>query len=375
MKTNPSVVSLATAVLIASLALPCTGADELTALRLKYEEQLAGIEARSSARMAQIGEQYAGDLKALAARMKARGDLDGVLSIRREANRFAQAKDLTSTSIVEQPKTLHAIQTSYLNTFAAAVPIEKSRSISLLWHRYDGALTALEKRLTSHDDIEGALVVRKERERVRDSAAVRSAEFVLADSEARQKAGATIQQPEDTQATATPLRIEGFAKSVSASNARAYNTYRGIPTMSYWAYARDGQQFAWKTAKVPRIVRSDRVVIEWAGANGTIPAEFELVLNGKPLLTFSSGQATSREWTSGASSLAFVFHSYTPRVGNVGTYALTVPVRLLIAGREQTLRVIPKEKDQPGTWVMIHNFTDMTARESEGKRAPDESSN
>src|SRR3990172_10405164 len=81
--------------------------EEYTALLKKdrqvVEQQLARIEADAMKSLEAWPAEYARSLKALEEKLKKDGDLQGVLAVRKESDRFAANKQIPAEAVVETP--------------------------------------------------------------------------------------------------------------------------------------------------------------------------------------------------------------------------------------------------------------------------------
>ena len=333
-----------------------TGSMTLETLQSAFSSKEVEIEAAFVKASSEALNTYGKAIEPARKERKNAGDLDAVLALDAELKRFAA--DRTIPAADKMPAAMAGEVATYRKSIANAEAARTNQRAGIL-NTYVKSLDSLVKRLTQQDKLDDAKAAKAEKDR---------AALMLADTSTRTPTSvktprntADTQRPQTTQDTA-PIRIEGFAELTSSSYSGMYPNLRGAETMSYWAYASgENQHLEWQTAKLPRFITASRVAFVWAGANsGASDAEFNLRLNGKQLLVFNSAQATSKEWTLGEVSLAFVF-SNGQNMRNYGTYTLTVPTKLLKAGQQQKLRVVPKSDRYKDAWIMVHNFTDMTA--------------
>lgn len=332
--------------------------DEVVKMRGKYDERMKEIDADATAKQQKVLKKYKSTLIVVERKVKLKGDLDGLLIVRSEVERFDVQKDLSVTNAVPQPDELRSVQELYLK-YLGAISLDRARDIKKLWQQYDAALATLEKKNTVQGKVETALAVRAERDRVEKSSVVMSAHTAVAELAPVKKEPESVNK---SMSFTAPV-IEGFSEIVSASVSGKYPTYRGVLTSAYWTKTGEGQYVEWKTAKVPNNYPSNEAVFVWAGSNSPSEEDFNLLLNGKDLLSFSSGQNRSKKWKSSFSSLAFAYKNNEG--GNAGIFTLTVPVSIVAKGKKQILKIVPKTKKTSNAWVMVHDFKDMTTATKE----------
>ena len=344
-----------------------TGIMTLETLQAAFRSKQAAIEAAFVKASSDALNTYGRAIEPARRERKNAGDLDAVLALDEELKRFAADRTIPAPDKI--PAAIAREVATYRKSIANAETARTTQLAGLL-NIYIKSLDSLVKRLTQQDKLDDAKAASAEKDR---------AEIMLAENGTNvpktfktPSNTADTQPPQTTQDTA-PLRIEGFAEISTAPNSGFYRTFRNTGTMSHWTYAKgEKQHLEWQTAKLPISITASKVIFVWAGANSHIPGsgtDFDLRLNGKQLLVFNSAQATSKEWTVDEISLAFSFSRQTGH-GNFGTYSLTVPTKLLKAGQQQQLRVVPKSDRHEKAWIMVHNFTDMTAPKPNNPQTP-----
>jgi len=342
-----------------------TGSMTLETLQSAFSSKEVEIEAAFVKASSEALNTYGKAIEPARKERKNAGDLDAVLALDAELKRFAA--DRTIPAADKMPAAMAGEVATYRKSIANAEAARTNQRAGIL-NTYVKSLDSLVKRLTQQDKLDDAKAAKAEKDR---------AALMLADTSTRTPTSvktprntADTQRPQTTQDTA-PIRIEGFAEISTAPNSGIYPTFRNTGTMSHWTYAKgEKQHLEWQTAKLPRSITASKVVFVWAGANSSLSdAEFDLRLNGKQLLVFNSAQAKSKEWTVDDVSLAFAFSSGA-HLGNFGTYTLTVPTKLIKAGEQQKLRVVPKSDRYKEAWIMVHNFTDMTAPKPNNPQTP-----
>lgn len=108
---------------------------------------------------------YRKALAAIEERFVRKGDLEGVLAVRREAERFATSASVAEDTVVKKPKELAALQKDHRELEQRATALRK-REHSALTKLHVARLEEMKKHLTTQRRIDEALAVAKEIERV-----------------------------------------------------------------------------------------------------------------------------------------------------------------------------------------------------------------
>lgn len=144
------------------------GANSLQQARQKYE---AGLQAYAQAEVDKITAlktAYISGLQEVMKKVQAKGDLDGVLGVKNESEKFNNDQSFPVT-VVAAPVELKDFQT-LCNDKMAAYGTEKQQKSAALTQQYLAFLDALEKTLTKQGALDKALEVRKEKKAVSESA-------------------------------------------------------------------------------------------------------------------------------------------------------------------------------------------------------------
>ncbi len=147
-------------------------ADEVVALFertcAKYKEVLEEIERNYRGRVVQVQTNFLGSLEKMENTMQEKGDLMGVLAVRKEQESFQ--------GISEFPPKIRSAGSTYAevadlkkkyNQQLDALQQDRDQEIALRTRQYDNRLAEFERRLTQAGKIDDALRVHAERERVR----------------------------------------------------------------------------------------------------------------------------------------------------------------------------------------------------------------
>lgn len=329
-------------------------ADEsLDAVRAKYNERLQVINSGFEKQKKEMFEKYDATLVALEEKIKAKGDLDGILVVRKEAERFKKEQDLSVTNIVGSAGNLQEVQQICLSMYDDLLVVWAGDVVKLCG-LYDAALAKQEKTFTSNDKVKLAIEVRNERDRVIESTELSLSRKILVKKHKETKQSAPI-KIESKISFDMPV-VEGFGKIISAPNSGNYPNHRSIPATAYWTYSGKEQFVEWKTTRVPSNYMASDVIFVWCGSNSNTLGEFDLFFNDKKVLTFNSQQKSTKKWSLG--NIIFEFRHINNKADNSGLFVLRVPSDLVEKGRTQTIRVDARTKEKSMAWIMIYNFAD-----------------
>ena len=153
---------------ITVVSLSRAAGTELEELRGKYDaglERLAGTAAKEAG---ELNRQYAGKLRKLAEAVQDDGDLDKLVAVRSEIDRFQTQKTAPERDQLSEVAELRKLQKTY-RKLLARIGAKRDDKRSRLAKKYEDALQVLEKGLTQRGDVDEALRVRAEREELRAS--------------------------------------------------------------------------------------------------------------------------------------------------------------------------------------------------------------
>ena len=158
-----------------------TPSVDLKTLKSKYKQDLAVIQADSDKALTNSIQGYADALKVLGQKLQGAGDLDGILAVQKESERFGKEKAIPEGAVVADNVALRELQL-YWQKMPETIDISKSRKIVALSKGHIAALEAAKKQLTTQGKVEEAVELKNEIERLRTSAEVTAAEFILTSS-------------------------------------------------------------------------------------------------------------------------------------------------------------------------------------------------
>lgn len=165
---------------------------ELPALKAALTESLAAIDAERK----QKSQSYDSMLGELATKLKTKGDLDGLLAVRAEIERFGKDKKIPTEPTPDTQSVVLKARQDYRQTQEAA-ELDRCRRIIALVKHYTEKLDAIKVKLTKADRIEDAIAVNKEIKRVQEDQAFTSASFIVAAATAKNPEAAATEKTEN----------------------------------------------------------------------------------------------------------------------------------------------------------------------------------
>ncbi len=142
----------------------------------EFAKDVAGFRADYVAETNSIPLKYKRDLEALQANFQKAGDLDGLLAVKKEIERYRKVKaeeadpfeavpEMTADVIVQKPAELGNLQRQYVSRFSEAATTLKN-SISERGEKYRAQIKSMQTALTKAGKIDEAIAVRNESDRV-----------------------------------------------------------------------------------------------------------------------------------------------------------------------------------------------------------------
>lgn len=173
-----------------------------------------------------------------------------------------------------------------------------------------------------------------------------------------------------TFAEGEPQAAEGFSTKIYASRTVNFSTYRGTKTTSYYEYARKNEYIEWYTDTTPSTYTTGKVTFLWSGLTGPDSGSYHISLNGKRIITFTSGYRQDKTWTSGDYELFFDYRRtisygswFRRRYYGAGVYYLTAPADDVIPGEKNRIKIEAGSGSAKYDRAMVYNFTDTLSYE------------
>lgn len=173
-----------------------------------------------------------------------------------------------------------------------------------------------------------------------------------------------------TFAEGEPQAAEGFSTKIYASRTVNFSTYRGTKTTSYYEYAGKNEYIEWYTDTTPSTYTTGKVTFLWSGLTGPDSGSHHISLNGKRIITFTSGYRQDKTWASGDYELFFDYRRtisygswFRRRYYGAGVYYLTAPADDVIPGEKNRIKIEAGSGSAKYDRAMVHNFTDTLSYE------------
>ena len=205
----------------ALIAATNAGASQLDTYRETYEREVQKIRDAHATSLGSLSNSYAKSLDVAIDTLRREGDPDAVVTAMAEKVRFERDRTIPSTPADDLPRLLQDLQAKY-NETVKAVGIAKAKRFTDLTNRYIVALNRLMRILTNESNLEEALLVKNEMERV---------EFVVADIESKlkgiadRKAVEKAKQEEETRLARLRMRLPKEARDAVEWNGHFYKFF------------------------------------------------------------------------------------------------------------------------------------------------------
>lgn len=206
-------------------------ANPLATVKPAYDQEAGKIRTEANAKYAALNQQYLRSLETLDAQFKQAGELESLLVVRKELERFKKSEALPDTALVSAPAHLATAQRAYVD---AKNTLRRDRDIRLakLTRAYLDQLAQLKKHLTQQDRIADALTVQREEDSVRTAVDLNPDE-APPPAPTGSRAGATAVAGTPPGQTATP-----YAMKPPKGYIWLYVTERGLPVKNQSFYFR-----------------------------------------------------------------------------------------------------------------------------------------
>ncbi len=149
--------------LLVMVCLQAGFAGELEALRERFTAEVSKLQEKKQTAIHEWEREYLQSLLALKTEVRDEGNLDGVLALRQETERFLAERGLPDP--LSAFEALNSLQLEALKGLERLDLVEQNE-LHTLAKRYDGLLEKLQRTYTQQNQIEAALEVKKERERI-----------------------------------------------------------------------------------------------------------------------------------------------------------------------------------------------------------------
>lgn len=148
--------------------------DEFLALQQAYQERVATTEAKYLDLTKKIPSEYTNALNRLEQLLARNANLDGVLAVRGERDRFAVSQDIPANAVVQSPAELKALQEKF-SGMPGTLESAKRKEIARFSSDYVEKLERIKATLTKSLKIDEAVAIKHEIEKVRTGTDLTSA--------------------------------------------------------------------------------------------------------------------------------------------------------------------------------------------------------
>jgi len=157
------------------------GTTSFVTYQKTYEQDLAKVEAESRKALEAWSDQYALSLKNLEQKLQKAGDLESLMLVKAEAERFAKARKVSADVLVPAVPELAVLQTRAIQT-SSSIELGRCKKVIALVEKYIAGLEELKKSQTKQGRFDDALKTKEEIERAGKRPEVTAAQFALADA-------------------------------------------------------------------------------------------------------------------------------------------------------------------------------------------------
>ncbi|OVE74493.1 hypothetical protein BVX94_00160, partial [bacterium B17] len=144
-----------------SIAFSAKPPAQLAEIQKIYKSQLEKINKEYDKTVKEAPLKYNQNLTALEKTLQSKGDLQGIMAVRKERDRFSLSKEVTDELLVTTPKPLKKLQQQYMASEIDA-DINKTEEINKLTEAYLKRLEKVKKSLTVKGNIDEALLIQAE---------------------------------------------------------------------------------------------------------------------------------------------------------------------------------------------------------------------
>ena len=147
-------------VVLLAMSVVSMAAGPLEEAKSRYEAAIESEKEKTRTLVKALGDKYLAKLRSIEVGYQKSGDLENLLVVRKERERFAEARKLASGGVKRKPEDLRAVQQTFIGAQSRIGNDEKER-LRKAAEVHLGALEKLVGELTRERKIEEALAVRK----------------------------------------------------------------------------------------------------------------------------------------------------------------------------------------------------------------------
>ncbi len=140
--------------------------DDFPTLQKAYEDQLGKIETTYAELLKKTFTDYTNSLNKLEQTLAKKGDLDGVLAVKKEKEMFKFRREIPEDAVVSFPVELKTLQENVKNQ-PIVLEADKKKEIAKITSDYIAGLEKIKEALTKNMKIDEAVAVKTEIEKVK----------------------------------------------------------------------------------------------------------------------------------------------------------------------------------------------------------------
>lgn len=176
--------------------------NQFEKLKSDFQKQIQKISDDEVIELIKLQDSYQKNLEAVEKNLKSKGNLDAVLEVQKEKERFLKEKELKQENISQTLPEIAAIQNKYISS-KANIPYGPAKKITSQAAAYEKALSNLQAELTKKNEIDLAVAVKKEKQDIENiQEVVRARGIVAAQQEELKKQNEAKQQADKEKAEA-----------------------------------------------------------------------------------------------------------------------------------------------------------------------------
>ena len=153
--------------------------SNLESAKKEYDSAISAANRYCRNKAQALGREYAKTLNKLQDNAQAKGDLDSVMAIKAEKDRYRKEGTVTESDLSSSSAALKSVQIQFLKA-SIGFEIDKNERIVSITKTHEAVLAALEKELTKQGNFDEAVKVRDEREKISSSPVISQTEYQLA---------------------------------------------------------------------------------------------------------------------------------------------------------------------------------------------------
>jgi len=183
-----------------------------------YKQQIEKVNKEDTTEAAGLSSKHIENLRLLEGRLQKAGQLEPLLAVRKERERFEKDPKITEETLSTDIPELRTIQVQYMES-VSGLPLKRAGKVVAVVQSYDKALKALQERLTRGGDVDSAVLVKEQRDALQQRPEVTAARFIVEEADAKKAKEKPAAETVDAQAPQKPA--EAAAKQPAGTKKQA----------------------------------------------------------------------------------------------------------------------------------------------------------